>query len=168
MDSLKVVKYISFSVEILLVFIIQNTPFLMPEAFGSKAVLLIPLALSIAAFEEETQAVVFGAVCGLIADCGFGGPIGFYAVVLSVVCYAISFFLGNYMRTNLFTVMMISLLTVPIVIFLQFFFYYILMGYDSMWEFFAAHYISRMVYTIAVTPIFYGINKFISYRLTLR
>ena len=49
----KFFRYLAYAIEILLVFIFQTTPQLLPEIGGSKPVLLIPVALTIAFFEEE-------------------------------------------------------------------------------------------------------------------
>lgn len=166
MNHFRVVKYITFSIEILLALIIQSTPYLLPEVFGGKAILLVPLAFSIAVFEEEIPAVIFGAVCGLLIDSGYSGPIGFYAITLAITCYIISFLMANYVRTNLLTAMLTALAAVPVVIFLQFIFYYLLMEYDDAWGFFARHYISRIIYTLAFMPVFYGLNRFIAVRLS--
>ncbi len=168
MNNIGIVKYVTYSIEILLALVIQGTPHLLPEIFGGKAILLIPLAVSIAVWEKQIPAVIFGAVCGLLIDSGYSGPIGFYAITLAAACCMISFLMENYIRTNLLTVMLAALIAIPSIIFLQFIFYYVLMEYDDTWGFFARHYISRMIYTIAVTPLFYGLNKFISFRLSAK
>ncbi len=166
MKRFRVVKYIIFSLEIIIAFVLQNTPYLLPEVYGGKAVLLIPLALSIAMFEPPVPSVIFGAVCGLIADGGYGGTMGYYAILIAILCYITSLLVENYIRQSLLTVMLIALVGIPIILFGQFAFYYLFMGYSNPWDFFIQHYLSRMVYTLVFVPLFFGFNHFISSRLT--
>lgn len=162
MNKFNIVKYTAFSIEMLLCYIIQSTPGLSLELFGGKPVLLIPLALSIAVFEDEIPAIIFGLICGLMADNGFSGFMGFYAICLSVLCFIVSVLMENYIRTNLLTAFIIGCISVPVIIFLQFVFFYILRGYDNIWQYFLAHYLPRIIYTLAFVPVFYGINRYIA------
>ncbi len=166
MDNFRAVKYIAFSIEILLVFIVQDTPYLLPEVFGGKAVLLVPTALSIAIFEDEIPSVLFGALCGMLIDSGYSGPVGFYAIALSLICYTVSFLMANRIRTNMLTVMIVAFVSIPVLLLLQFVFYYVFADYDHAFEFFVKHYISRIIYTLVFVPVFYKLNKFIAVRLS--
>ena len=80
-------------------FALQATPYLLPEIFGEKAVVLLPLALSVAFFEDESTAVIFGAFCGMAADLASCGNIGYFAISLTVICFVISV-LSGYVKRN--------------------------------------------------------------------
>ena len=108
MNRYKVIRYLAFFLEILLCYIIQTTPGLTLEVFGGRPVLLIPLALSFAVFEDEIPAIFFGVLCGLLSDSGYGGAVGYYAIMLAVLCYFVSVLMGNYMHTNLLTTMLMQ------------------------------------------------------------
>lgn len=164
MDRFRVVKYTAYALEILIIYIIQSTPNLVLEVFGGKPILLVPVAITIAVFEKEIPAIVFGVICGLITDMGYSGAVGYYGIMLAIVCFTVSNLMGNYIRTNLLTIMLIATISIPVIIFLQFAFYYIFVGYTDVWAFFANHYISRIIYTWAFTPVFYFFNRFIALR----
>lgn len=166
MDKFRIVKYTAYGLEIIIAFIIQTTPYLLPEVFGGKAILLIPLALSVSVFEKEIPSMIFGAVCGLLEDCSYGGTIGFYSISLVVTCYVVSVLTENYIRTNLLTAMLASFFCIPAIISLQFVFYYIFMGYTNISGFFVKHYLSRIFYTLAFMPVFYILNRQITVRLS--
>ena len=51
MRNLGFFRYFSYSLLVILLYILQATPNLMPELFGSKPLLLLPLALAIASAE---------------------------------------------------------------------------------------------------------------------
>lgn len=165
MNKLRIVKYAAYGAEVFLALIIQGTPYLLPEVFGGKALLLMTAALTIAVFEEEIPSLVFAVICGFLADCSYSGPIGFYAILFSVMCYTLSYMYGNYIQRNLLTAMLAAVIAVPVMFFLQFLFYYIFAGYDDVWVFFARHYFSRIIYTLALVPPFYGLNKLLNKRM---
>ena len=48
MERLKYLRYFAYTIEILVFFMVQETPGLVPDLFGARPVLLIPVALSIA------------------------------------------------------------------------------------------------------------------------
>ena len=158
----KFIRYMAFLLEVLLCYVVQSTPGLSLEVFGGRPILLVPLALTIAVFEEEIPAITFGVICGLMADSGYSGPVGYYAIMLAVLCYIVSILMENYIHTNLRTTMIIATLSIPIIIFMQFVLFYVAMGYGNVWEYFLSHYVSRMVYTWAFVPLFYAVNRFIA------
>lgn len=164
MDRFRVVKYTIYALEILIAYVIQSTPGLMLEVFGGKPILLVPVAITIAVFEREVPAIVFGVICGVVTDMGYSGAVGYYGIMLAIVCFIVSNLMENYIRTNLLTIMLVSTISIPVIIFLQFVFYYIFAGYTDIWGFFVKHYISRIIYTWAFTPVFYGFNRFIALR----
>lgn len=165
MNGFRIVKYTAYAVEIILALIWQATPYLLPEVFGGKAVLLLPLAISIAIFEPEIPSLIFAMVCGLLADCSYGGTIGFYAVTLLVFCYPISILNTHYIRKSLLTAMLEALIIIPLILILQFLFYYVFGGYSNPGYFFFHHYLARILYTLAFMPVFYGLNKLLNKRL---
>ena len=80
-----VVRYFAFGIEILILFILQSTPNLIPEVFGGRPLLLIPAAITIAYFEPEIPAMFFGIACGVLLDLGGGDNIGYYTIMLGVI-----------------------------------------------------------------------------------
>ena len=162
MNRYKAVRYLTFFLEIILCYIIQTTPGLTLEVFGGRPVILVPLALSIAVFEDEIPSIFWGVFCGLLSDVNYSGPVGYYAIMLAVLCYAVSVLMENYIHTNLLTTMIIASISIPIVIFGQFLLFYVASGYTQVWEYFLRHYLSRIIYTWAFVPLLYGINRFVA------
>lgn len=162
---MKLFRYVLFSFEVFLCYFIQTIPGLTLEVFGGRPVILIPVALSIAMFEEEIPAIIFGAVCGLLTDFGYIGAVGCYGIVLSVMCWLISIMTGNYIRKNLLTALIIGGICIPAAIFIQFFLFYLFMGYDHAGDYFLNHYLSRIFYTFIYTFLFYYLNEFISRKM---
>jgi rod shape-determining protein MreD len=138
---------------------IQETPGLIPEILGAKPIILIPAALSIALFENETAGMIFGLYGGLLIDFGAGGIMGFHGLILSVMCYIIGRMASDLIQTNFLTSMMVSLICSGITVFLQFVFFYILYNYSHVFYALWAHYLPRFLYTAAIMPVTYYFNR---------
>lgn len=65
MDRYKIIRYFAYTIEILILYMVQETPGLLPEIGGARPVLLIPAAISIAMFESELAGspLAFCAAC---------------------------------------------------------------------------------------------------------
>lgn len=161
----RIIRYFLYAVELVTLFVIQGTPYLVPELFGGRPVLIIVAVLSIAMFEPKMTALFFGLAGGLLIDIGNGGVIGFFAILLTVLCYLTSHLTLDVIKTSLLTAMLISGAAVFSVLSLHFLFFYVLPNYGENGYFFTHHYLSRIVYTIVLTPIFYGINKTLALRI---
>ena len=144
-------------------FALQATPYLLPDVFGEKAVVLIPLALSVSLFEDESISVIFGAFCGLLADFAFQGSIGLFAVSLTIICYIISA-LSKYIKVTFPSALTVSCLAVLLIMLLHFVLYFAFSGYNYIMQFFLTHYMTRILYTLAFVPLFLLMNKKLSGR----
>lgn len=162
----KILRYILYGIELLVLFILQGTPNLIPELFGGKPNLLFPAVLTISMFEPKLPALFFGLAGGLLTDIGNGGIIGFFAIISVIFCYFTSHLTSEIIRTSLLTAMIITLIAIPITIGLHFLFFYILPGYGEVGYFFINHYLSRILYTIVITPILYFINRNLALRIS--
>lgn len=157
-----VLRYISYGLEILIFYIIQGVPDLIPQVLGGKPLLLIPVALTIACFENEVPAMAFGVACGAMMDLGVGTHLGFYTIALAIVCFFIGYFAENYFNTKLLIVLFISVIIIPVLISLNFVINYILAGYANSGYYFVHHILATMAYTFVTVPVFYGINRVLS------
>ena len=121
MDTrLKILRFVAYSIEIAVLFVLEGTPMLLPEIFGSKPCLLLPVALTIAVFESETASMSFGFVCGILTDIGYTGNIGFYTIVLTLLCFFIGYCAGNFFVTNLLNASIIGIGSITVLLVLHF------------------------------------------------
>lgn len=161
MKNIKFYRYLAYSLEILLLFVLGSTPKLLPQLFGAVPCLLVSLALAIAVFENELPAMFFGLVCGALTDLGFSNSIGTFAIGLTIVCFIIGFCANNLVATNFLGVMVTSTVVITVLLSLHFVFVYVIKGYDNASVYFVNHYISRIVQTIICTAVLYYVNKFL-------
>ncbi len=154
--KLTVLRYFAYSIEILLLFVIQGTPSLMPELFGGKPVLLIAAGLAIAAFEDETPSIVFGLACGVMCDLAISDSAGFFAVALTAACYAESLMFKTVIVRGFINSMIFDFCACVVIIGLYFLFFFIFKGYASPLTYFLNHYLSRIIYTfLSCIPVYF-------------
>ena len=76
----KVIRCVAYTIEIILLFILQELPYLMPSLLGVRPLLLIAAPMTIAILENEKIGLGFGVFAGLLMDMGYGSVIGFHAI----------------------------------------------------------------------------------------
>lgn len=161
MKNIVFYRYLCYSLEIILFFILGCTPNLMPQIFGSSACFLLPIAITIAVFESEIPAMFFGMACGILTDLGFSNSIGTFTIGLTVVCFILGFCANNFITANFLNVMLSAIVISSALISIHFVVVYIVPGYDYASVYFVNHYISRIIQTIVCTIPFYFVNKFV-------
>lgn len=159
MARFKILRYFAYTLEILVVFVLQETPGLFPPVFGQRPIALIPVALAIAYFESGTASMAFGILTGLLVDYGMGGALGFHALVLALVCYAVAMLAENLLRASFLTYLLSAVLLMAVVTLLQWLFYYVLYGYGHTAYALVNHYLPRYGYTVVLAPIAYYFNR---------
>ena len=159
MSRYRVIRYLGYSIEILVLFVLQETPGLIPEIGGARPVMLIPAAVCIAMFEHETPAMVFGLAGGLLADFGAGGLLGFHGLLLAVFCFVISLMAANLFQTNFFTALLTCAISEACITLLQWVFFFVVHGYAYPLYALTAHYLPIFCYTFALTPVAYAFNR---------
>lgn len=155
----KFFRYFAYTVEILIAFMVQETPNLIPSICGARPVLLIPIALSIAMFESETAAMSFGLFCGLMVDFGINNTLGFHGLLLAVMCYTVGLMVINLLRTNVLTAIIVAAVALTIIVGLDWVFFFVLRGYEYSIYALVNHYLPRLVYTLVLMPIAYFFNR---------
>lgn len=157
-----ILRGLFLSLEILLLWLLQGTPRLLPEVFGAKPVLLLAAALSFSVCMAPAPAAVWGAVCGAAADIASDGTIGFFAFTLTLVCFAQARVLGTYFNRNWFTSAVLSFASVFAVLGLFFVLRLLFGGVPDGGVLFVRHYLPRMAYTAAAYIPLYMLNRFIT------
>lgn len=89
-DLNRIIRSLAYVLELLVLFMLQETPGLFPPVYGVRPVLVLPAAAVIAMLEDETRAMAFGVIAGLFCDFGYSGMLGFHALVMGVLCFGVS------------------------------------------------------------------------------
>lgn len=159
MTRYRVIRYLAFTIEILVIFVLQETPGLIPAVGGARPVLLIPAVLSIAMYEDQTPALFFGLAGGLLIDFGVGSVLGFHGLLLAAACYIVSLITTNLFQTNFLTSILVSFIVCACVMILHWGCFYVLYGYDYPLYALTVHYIPMYLYTAVLMPVTYYFNR---------
>lgn len=160
-DFNRVIRYLAYTLELLVLFMIQETPGMLPAIFGVRPVLLFPAVITIAMAEEEVPAMAFGIVGGLFCDFGLSGTLGFHALVLGVLCWLISAMVQVSLQSNLVTAVITGIWSLALVIASQWFFLYYF-HYSMPSYAFVHHYLPKYFYTMLFVPLLYLLNRGLS------
>ena len=152
-------RFFGYSLLLIILYVFQGSGFIIPEIFGGRPLILISLALCIASFE------IFGALCGVLTDISFDGSIGYFAFALTIVCYAENFVFSKYFVPSFVTVIVFSFAAVMTVMLIYYLLFVLIAGLDSGCVLFVRHYISRILYTFAVTIPLYFLTAFLNKNL---
>ncbi len=153
-------RYAAYSLELLLLFILQSTPGLLPEVYGGKPLLMIPAVLTIAFMEDQIPALFFGLAGGALLDLGYSDNLGYYTIMLTLICFVVSFIFRDYMVVSFLNALGFTSVITIVLVSLYYLFFVALAGRGDL-MYFVSHYISRFVYTIVCMVVLYFVNKFL-------
>lgn len=157
-DLNKLIRYLAYVLELLVLFMLQETPGLLPSIFGARPVLLFPAVVAIAMLEPEVPALLFGVVGGLFCDFGLSGMLGFHALVLGVLCFFISLVIRAYLQNNMATAILTGVWSLGLVVLAQWFFLYFFQ-YSYPAYALTHHYLPKYFYTLLFLPLLYLLNR---------
>ncbi len=165
MKHIRLVRYLAYTIELMIFFMIQQTPGLVPSVFGVLPTVLVPAACAVALFESPSCALLFGVFSGFLLDYGTGSTFGLHALILGVSCFIVSFLVQDLFQRNFLTGMIMILAVTVLVTLLQWLFLYALRGYDSAFYVLLRYYATGTAYTLCTAPLFYYLNRGFSYLL---
>ena len=166
MSTRRIFRWVLYFLELIVFYVLQTTPGIIPEVYGARPVLLIPIALTIAMFEGDFGGLTVGIAAGLLLDMGGSDVLGFHAIILAILCFVLGSMTMQIFRTNLLVALLAALVAIPLVTVLQWVFFYVLQGYGDAQYVFMTSILPKMIYTYAVTPLFYLFNRVIALRLS--
>ncbi|MBE6723020.1 MAG: rod shape-determining protein MreD [Ruminococcaceae bacterium] len=166
MKHSKLLRYLAYIFEIVLLFILQEAPGVLPEIHNARPVLLVPVAVTIALFEPQTEATTLGILCGLLLDTGMdSGILGLHAMILAVVCFIVSYLARDLLQTNVMTAFVICCIAMGVTVLLQWLLVYISLGYADPAYALVQHYIPRFLYSVALVFPIYALNRLFALRI---
>ena len=87
--KIMVVKYVTYSLLMLVLYVLQSTPQLFSIA-GIKPVLVFPFAVAVAMFDKQLAGGLFGLFAGILCDTSSNVLFGFQSILYLVICRAAS------------------------------------------------------------------------------
>lgn len=131
----KVMKFVTCALIVFAAYIIQTTPGFF-EFFGISPILVLPACICIAVFEGEFAGGLFGFIMGLFCDSASETVFGFNALVYLLLCVGAGLLTIYVFRRSTMNIMLLCLGAIFIRSALEFFFTFILFGYENLEGFF--------------------------------
>lgn len=157
--KLKFLRYAAYGLEILILYIFCGIPGFMPAFLSIKPLLLLPVALTVAVFENEIPAMIIGLVCGLLLDTGAGTSVGFYTVTLTALCFFLGYCQRNFFVTNFVNATVIGLASIFSILLLNFLIFGVFKGMPDLWLYFLQYTLLRFVLTGIFLPPLFWFNR---------
>lgn len=157
-DLNRTVRCLAYTLELLVLFMLQETPGLLPHIYGARPVLVLPAAAVMAMVEDETTAMAFGVVAGLFCDFGYSGVLGFHALVMGVLCFGVSLLVRAFLQVNPVTAVLVGVVALGIAFGAQWLFFYYF-HYSSPVYALRTHYLPKYLYTLIFVPLLFLLNK---------
>lgn len=161
-DRKKWVRWALYAAELLFLFVLQEIPALLPRIMGAKPILVLAAVLTMAMLEENLPALFIGLFGGLLCDFGGGSPMGYHALVFSLLCFLLSSLCGTRMQVHLYTCVMMGLWTVAAAVLLDWLLLYVAAGYSLAGYALVNAYLPVYFYTLLMIPVCYGLQRPVS------
>lgn len=144
--KLSLIKWPLYVLFALLLFCIQYAPVKLGVFEG--AVLLLPFVVALSSFEDIIPSVLTGAISGLLLDYSSGHLFGFRALVFGIIALAVCLAIKLYVRPAFVSVIVCIAISAAIFVVSEFFFFYVIKGYESALAVFTSVYIWSFFKTI--------------------
>lgn len=155
----KYIRYLAYLIEILVFYIVEQVPNLIPYVNNVRPIILLPVAAMIALFEGSSVGLLFGFIIGLFLDCGATGSIGFYSIFVACLSFLVGVAAEKIINFNLFTAMAIAIAFISILYLFHFLIVFLFRGYSDILYTLFNHYFIGWLYTLLIAPFIYFFNK---------
>ncbi len=139
---------------ILLFSLLQNTSGIIPEPFGARAFLLIPLTVFIGMFERGVSGALLGAFAGIVWDISSDKD-GFFGIMMLLTAFFCTLMITYLMRNNIVSALVLTALCLAINIFVFIIIFYVLSGVKGVSYFIFRFYLPSFLFTTLLSPAVY-------------
>lgn len=149
--------------ELFILFSLQQVPGFLPEIYGGRPILILPLMFVVSLAEGNYLSMIWGLITGLILDLSLSRFIGIQVIILGIAGYFLGRLRNKLLEINFCTFLIITLFMEPILIFARFYLIYMTRGLSDIDIAIYNHVIPCIVYTLVLSPIIYLFNRSISF-----
>ncbi len=142
----KILKFFTYFLIIFAAYIVQSTPGLF-EVCGVKPILVLTCCICLSVFEGEFAGGIFGFVMGLFCDSASETVFGFNAFVFLLLCAVVGLAAIYLFRRSTMNIMLICLGAIFLRLGAEFFFNFILYGYENLEPYFYTVFAPQLVYS---------------------
>ncbi len=161
----KILKWAVYLALVFLVTVVQMTPHALPEIFGARPVLLIPLVVCAAMFEGDALGIACGIVGGLFWDSIGSRTLGFHSILMMLFAFACAMLIEHLMSRQLVTAMLFCAGALAVWQLADWLCFHVLPGYGSIWYTLLADGLPVAAYSFLFVFPFYFLVRWMSGKL---
>lgn len=155
-------KWTAYGLLLLGAALLQMAPRALPAIYGARPLLLIPIVVSIAMFEGPVGGAAAGIAGGLLWDLYADRLFGFNALLLMIICCAAGLLVRLLIRNNLLSALLLFTGALLIQGLLDWLCTYVLWMEEDPLYVLVRLMLPDMAYTLAVSPLLYGLTLLVA------
>ena len=144
---------------LILIFLLQSAPYLMPRIGGVYPLLLIPAVVCIGMFERELVGGCLGLLAGVFWDITSLQTAGFHAILLLVIGCACGLMVIHLMRNSLLSAILLTFFSLLFYELCNWFFFSVMAGREMLGYQFVHFALPRLAYSLVFILPFYLISR---------
>lgn len=164
-NFLKIFRFVVYTIQLILLYVFEGTPIFNLKFFNVTPSLLIPAFITICIFERKFAAIGFGILTGFLLDLSIGNILGPQILIFGLLGYLIGFIVNYFFQSDILAAVVISVLTIPITLILNFFLKSHFQGFEFNMYSFYNYVLPNILYTFLFTFFIFLINRVIYYFL---
>lgn len=161
----KAIRIFIYIIQLFILVSIEQVPGLIPEIYGGRPLLILPLFLSVVLLEGNYTGFVFGLISGITMELSFGKYVGLQLFIMGLMGYILGKVREKLFEINIFTFIFFCILIEPLFIIMRFY-----LNYGTLWLaqshlslMLINHVIPGILYTVLVSPVIYLFNRPVFY-----
>lgn len=162
-DVYTVIRICIYIIQFVVLFAIQQIPGFIPEIYGGRPNLILPLLFSVSLFEGNYLSLIWGLISGAILDFSLSKYMGIQLFIMGVLGYILGKIKEKLFAINIYTFIVCCAVTEPLIIFMNFYLNYNASQSEYMNLMLNYHIIPGIIYTFFISPIVYLFNRPIFY-----
>lgn len=149
----KTIKYGVYALVMVAAALLQNVGGLLPQVFGARCFLLLPVAVLLSISEDEKAAALLGLFAGVVWDTVSAQHRGFNAFFLMAACFFASALVTLIFRNTFWFGVLYTVVAALLYVLLYWLLFILLRSSDGAGSALGLFYIPCFVYTAAVSPL---------------
>ncbi len=155
MNKVKLLRYGSGALVILMVFILQTTALQNFSIRGIVPNLIIVTTISFALLRGRIDGAIVGALLGLLQDIFYGGVVGFYGAIFMYIGFFTGFLYMNFYKDSILIPIGVIASADVLVNLITYFFTFLFRGQLKFYVYLGQIIIPELIYTILIGFLFY-------------
>lgn len=152
-------RFLAIIALILAASVFQATPNVLPEIFGARAFLLIPLIVSVSMRQSMFAGAAAGIFAGALWDASSSMPDGYLALYLGALGFICAFLTSRYVRDTLKTALLFCMAGCLAFVLIRTLCYSYYFNFDGAGILLKSFYLPSFIYTCAFLPLIYMLTK---------